>query len=153
MPAIEKALAWMLLRKGIGYFLPLAEKTTVRKGRKYKSLLPLFSGYVFFCGSQDDRYTALTSNRIAQVIEVVDQDALVGELGQIHLALCSGLPVDRHPYLKSGDRCRVVAGPLAGVEGYVVTKKNMCQVVLQVAILGQGASAEIEGDLVEPILE
>ena len=149
----EKAFAWVLAKNEIQYFLPLREKVSVRGGRRLKSLLPLFSGYVFFCANEEQRHTALTSNRIAQVIEVIDQVGLKDELSQIHVALCSGLPVDPHPHLKNGDRCRVVGGPLRGAEGFVVRRKNVCQVVLQVSILGQAAGVEIDTDLVEPIQE
>ena len=83
--------------------------------------------------------------------EVADQAGLQDELRLLHAALCSGLPVDPYPYLKSGDRCRVVAGPLIGIEGFVVRRKGLCQLVLQVAILGQAAAVEIEADLVEPL--
>ncbi len=147
----EKSLAWSLYRWGVGYFLPLREKVTARRGRKYKSLLPLFPGYVFFNGDEESRYQALTTNRIAQVIEVVDQDQLVRELDQIHRALSAGAPLDPHPYLKSGARCRVKAGPLADMEGMVVRRKGVTKLILRVDILGQAAAVEIEGDLLESL--
>ena len=147
----EKSLAWSLYRWDIGYFLPLREKVTVRKGRRIKSVLPLFSGYVFFNGDEESRYRALTTNRIAQVIEVLDQSQLVRELGQIHQALAQGAPLDPHPYLKSGTHCRVKAGPLMGMEGMVVRKKGLTKLILRVDILGQAAAVEIEGDLLESL--
>ncbi len=147
----EKALAKFLGKQEIGYFLPLREKLAVRKGRRYKALLPLFSGYVFFNGNEDSRYTALTSNRIAQVIKVVDQPKLVHELTQIHLALTKGARLDPHPHLKEGDLCRVIAGPMKGMEGILLRKKNQIKLILQVDILGQAAAMEIDADLLEPI--
>lgn len=147
----EKALAWFLAKQNIAYFLPLRDKLTVRKGRRFKALLPLFSGYVFFNGDRDIRYSALTSNRIAQVIEVVDQAKLVHELTQIHTALSKGARLDPHPHLKEGDRCRVIAGPLAGTEGFLLRKKSITKLVLQIDILGQAAAVEIDADLLEPI--
>jgi len=147
----EKALAWFLAKQDIAYFLPLRDKLTVRKGRRFKALLPLFSGYVFFNGNEDKRYTALTSNRIAQVIQVADQSKLVYELTQIHLALSKGARLDPHPHLKEGDRCRVTGGPLTGTEGFLLRKKNITKLVLQIDILGQAAAVEIDADLLEPI--
>ena len=147
----EKALAWNLMQAQIPYFLPLREKLSVRKGRKFKSLLPLFSGYVFFCGDQDARYKALTTNRIAQVIEVVHQDSLIKEISQIHKALSQGARLDPHPYLKKGDRCRVISGPLVGMEGILLSKKKLTKLILKVDILGQAAAVEIDADLLEPI--
>jgi len=147
----EKALAWNLIQFDIPFFLPLREKLSVRKGRKFKSLLPLFSGYVFFSGDQDTRYQALTTNRIAQVIEVINQDAFIKEISQIHQALARGAPLDPHPYLKKGDRCRVISGPLIGMEGILLAKKKLTKLILQIDILGQAAAVEIHPDLLEPI--
>ena len=147
----EKTLAWALSRWQIPYFLPMSEKVTRRNHRVFKSLLPLFSGYVFFCGDDAARHKALATNRIANVIEVADQAKLIRELSSIFLALNSGMPIDPHPYLQSGDRCRVAAGALMGCEGIVVRKKNLTKILLQVDILGQGAAVEIAADLLEPI--
>ncbi|MBN1845508.1 MAG: hypothetical protein JW810_07475 [Sedimentisphaerales bacterium] len=147
----EKSLAWFLAKSEIAYFLPLREKVTVHKNRRFTSMLPLFSGYLFFSGDVESRYTALSSNRIAQVIEVVDQDRLIGELSQIHRALSGGARLDPHPYLKTGHRCRVTGGPLAGTEGILIQKKNLTKLILQIEILGQAAAVEIDGDLLEPI--
>lgn len=147
----EKALAWNLAKREIAYFLPLLQKTSRRKGRTYKTLHPLFSGYLFFCGDIEKRQLALMTNRIAQVIEVADQETLIQELVSIHQALSSGLPVDPHPHIKSGDRCRVIDGPLKGAEGFFDRKKNQTRILLQVDILGQCAAVEIDSELLEPI--
>jgi len=147
----EKALAWQLKKWGIAYFLPMREKIRVRKGRRYRPILPLFSGYVFFCGDEEARYKALTTNRIANMIEVKDQTRLVHELEQINRALQSKTKLDPHPFLKKGDRCRVTAGPLAGMEGIMVRKRNNAKLVLNVEILGQAVATEIDADLLEPL--
>ncbi len=147
----EKALAWELMQWEIAYFLPMREKVQVRKGRRYRPVMPLFGGYVFFCGDDEARYKALTTNRIANVIEVKDQALLVYELEQINQVLQSKIKLDLHPFLKKGDRCRVTAGPLAGMEGIMVRKRNNARLVLNVAILGQAAATEIDADLLEPL--
>ncbi len=147
----EKAFAWNLNRWQIPYFLPLVEKISKNKNRTFKSLMPLFSGYVFFCGSDEQRYMALTTNRVANIIEVVDQPLLVQELTQIHVAMNSGVPMDTHPYIKEGQRCRVSGGPLMGCEGIIVKKLKVTKILLNVDILGQAAAVEIHPDLLEPL--
>lgn len=147
----EKALAWSLQQMGIGYFLPLTEKVHRRKGRNYKCLLPLFSGYLFFCGDQQQRYLAQTGNRIAQVIDVVDQQGLIRDMSQVYQALCQGAALEPHRYLKAGDRCRVVVGPLIGLEGIFLQRRGVSRLVLQVDMLGQAASVEVDDDVVESI--
>ena len=147
----EKALAWWLNKHDVAYFLPLSAKLHHSRGRKYTCLVPLFAGYVFFAGDSQQRQTALSSNRIANVIEVVDQARLVRNLMQISDALGRGVVLDPHPYLKTGQSCRVTAGPLAGLEGIIVRKKDSARLVLQVDMLGQAASVEIDADTIEPV--
>ena len=147
----EKALAWELLKKDIAYFLPMVEKTTVSRGRRSRSLVVLFSGYVFLCGSREDRYAAMTTNRIASTIEVIDQGRLVKELGSIQKALEAPKKLDPFPYLRTGKKCLVTSGPLKGVEGILVRRKNISRLVLQVQVLGQAVATEIDASLLEPI--
>ncbi len=148
----EKALAWDLLKWNIPYFLPLVEKASKRNGRTYRTLLPLFGGYVFFSGDEHSRYKAFTTNRIAGVIPVIDQAGLIHDLSQIFLTLQSGVPLDPHPYLKHGDRCRVIAGPLCGVEGIFLNRKKQTKLILQINILGQAAAVEMDAAMLEPFV-
>ena len=50
-----------------------------------------------------------------------------------------------------GDRVRVRRGPLAGVEGTVLTRRGRKRLLVSVDFLQQGASVEIEDFLLEPI--
>jgi transcription antitermination factor NusG len=147
----EKALAKDLAKHHTSYFLPMRWKILHYKKRKLKSLLPLFSGYLFFCGDENNRLTALRTNRIANIIEVQDQQKLLKELLQIEQAINSGVTVQPHKYIKKGQRCRVTAGPLADLTGIVVESKGTARLVMQVDMLGQAASVEIDIDTIEVI--
>jgi transcriptional antiterminator RfaH len=116
-------------------------------------LLPLFSGYLFFCGSEDQRVELLRTNRVANLIEVKDQGILVDEICQIEKALRAGVPLSHHSYLKAGTLCQVTAGPLTGLKGIVVRTKSAIRLVLQVDILGRATSVEIDADMIEVIEE
>jgi transcription antitermination factor NusG len=59
--------------------------------------------------------------------------------------------VEPHPFLKSGDWVRVRSGPLMGVEGILVRKKNLFRLVVSVEILGKSAAAEVDASMVERI--
>lgn len=147
----EKSLAWDLLKKGTSYFLPMVEKVQIISGRKVKSVLVLFAGYLFFCGSEDERYEAMTTNRIASAIEVLDQERLIKELSSIQRAMSGEQQLDPFPYLEAGQRCVVTAGPLKGVEGLLVRRKNIDRLVLEVHVLGQAVSTEIDASLLEVV--
>lgn len=150
-PRFEKAFAWDLFSHGIGYFLPMREKIIFSGARKRRLMVPLFTSYVFFCGTEADRYTALTTNRLCQTIEVADQDGLIEDLANIEKALLSKAIIDNYPRLPVGCRCRIVSGPMMGIEGVVIQRKDAkARMVLEVTILGQGAVVEIDADLLEP---
>jgi len=149
----EKALAQNLIRKNISYFLPMTWRARRRKGRTIRSLLPLFSGYLFFCGEEDQRIELLRTNRVANLIEVKDQQRLLEELLQIEQALRAGAPLAPHKYVKTGQRCRVIAGPLADLEGIIIKTKATMRLVLQIDMLGQATSVEIDIDMIEVIDE
>jgi hypothetical protein len=147
----EKAFAWDLFSHGIGYFLPMREKIIFSGGRKRRLMVPLFASYVFFCGTELDRNTALTTNRLCHTIEVADQDALIEELLSIEKALLSKAVIDNHPHLPVGSRCRIISGPMMGIEGIVIERvHSKARMVIEVTILGQGALIEIDADLLEP---
>jgi transcription antitermination factor NusG len=95
----------------------------------------------------------LRTNRVANVIIVKDQEKLLKELIQFEQALRAGAPLTPYKYIKAGQRCRVVAGPLLGLEGIVIQIKNVSRLLLQIDMLGQAASVEIDIDLIEPIDE
>jgi transcription antitermination factor NusG len=145
----EKALAHDLISKGISYFLPMSWKVSRKSRRKIRSLLPLFNGYLFFCGKENDRVELLKTNRVAHLIEVDNQEKLLNELVQVNQALQSGAPLTPHKYIKEGQKCRVIAGPLMGLEGIVVRSNNATRLVLQIDMLGQAASVEIDVDMIE----
>jgi transcription antitermination factor NusG len=147
----EKAFARDLLSQGIGYFLPLVERARVFGGKKRRVLLPLFPGYVFFCGEEQSRLAAMRTNRLCKTIEVADQEGLVSECAAIERALASGANLDPCAGLAAGRRCRVIAGPFRGVEGTVIRRNGRTQIVLEISALGVGASLEIEADFLEPI--
>jgi len=121
----EKALAHDLMAKDVSYFLPMTWKVRRSSHRTIKSLLPLFTGYLFFCGNENDR---------------VDEQALR-----------AGAPLVPHKYIEKGQWCRVIAGPLLGLEGIVIQTRGNTRLVLQIDMLGQAASVEIDVDMIEPV--
>jgi transcription antitermination factor NusG len=93
----------------------------------------------------------LKTNRAANIIEVKDQDTLVAELAQIERALKAGAPLSPHQYVKTGQLCRVVAGPLTDLQGIVVKASDQTRLVLQIDMLGQAASVQIDASMIEPV--
>ncbi len=145
----EKALGADLDRLGIGYFLPLALRRHRHGGRPVEVLLPLFPSYLFLCGGPDERYATLMTHRAAQIIDILDQQRLINELRQVYHVMASREPVDLYPGLREGRHCRVIAGPLAGLEGVVLRRRDICRVYVGVKALGQSAELQIDPSLLE----
>ena len=62
------------------------------------------------------------------------------EIESIRKAIEWGNRVEPHPFLRCGDRVRVKSGPLQGLEGILVRKKNFYRLVLSVEILERSAA-------------
>jgi len=147
----EKALAWDLVSKEINYFLPMCWKTSHSKGRKFKSLLPLFTGYMFFNGNENQRVEVLRTNRAASIIEVKDPQQLIKELSEIEQALQAGADLKPDKYIKVGQLYQVTAGPLKGLKGIAQKTTTATRLMLNIDMLGQAASVEIDSDIIEII--
>jgi len=147
----EKALARQLLGYQIPYYLPLVQKTSVWRGRRFISRVPLFAGYVFLFGTEEERVASLTTNRISRVLVVDDVEGLSRDLRQLWHLIASGAPLTVEQRLAPGQRVRVRSGLLAGLEGRVLKRHGATRLLVAVDFLQQGASVHIEDCLVEPL--
>ncbi len=149
----EKALAEELARMGIYNHLPLGLHVTrsPRTNRISRSLVPVFPGYVFFNGTEEQRYMALRTNRVAHVINVVNQEQLVVELRQVQRLLEERGDFAVVPRIQEGQWGRIIAGPLVGLEGIVVRYSSRFRLCMNVSILGQSVGVEVAYDQVEPM--
>lgn len=150
-PRQEKALARDTFRSGGRYFLPMYEVIKRSRKRRWTSVLPLFTGYVFLCCDEPGRLRALETNRIVKLIPVPDQAGLVVELTRIRKLLAGGMSINPYPRLTKGAFCRIRTGSLVGLEGQVERQKGQARFIVNVTILGQGAAVEIDADWLEPI--
>jgi transcription antitermination factor NusG len=73
------------------------------------------------------------------------------EIEDLRLVVGSGAPMQPHRLLQRGDRVRVNAGSLTGLEGILIRHKNVCRVVLSVEILGKSAAVEVDALLLERV--
>ena len=147
----EKAVSETLSAKSIIHFLALVEVTRDYGGRKTAVQLPLFPGYLFLKGTNDELYEADRTKRIANVISVADQEKIVWELRNLSIALTHTVPLDPYPYLRMGVKVEVRGGPLMGLQGVIESRLKRDRLILQVDVLGQATSLEIDGALLHVI--
>ncbi len=147
----EKRVAETLAQRAVAHYLPLVCSRRTYGRRVVDFQVPLFPGYVFLGGDEPALEVAWRTNRIAQVLRVADVERLRTELEQIAQVLRIGAPVDLYPGLKTGRRCRVVAGPLMGTEGVVIRWRNASRLYLAVTFIGQSAAVEIDAAVLEAV--
>jgi transcriptional antiterminator RfaH len=153
-PRQEKATGRDLRQLGLTFYLPqVLKEDRTPQGRKIRSVIPLFPGYLFLHGDHNDRLAALRGNRLVTVLEVGDQQALERDLRQIYTMLSSGLPVEPEPTVPVGARVRITTGLLTGVEGTVIRRGKRDQFVAVVRFLGRGATVDLEDWQVEQVLD
>jgi len=149
----EKMVDQVLTNKGFNTFLPLYATTHNWKDRTKSLTLPLFPCYVFLKGGIERRLQILTTPGIYGLVSSAGQPAAIPdiEIEAIRRVVESGARVEAHPYLKCGNWVRVKNGPLTGIEGILVRKKNISRLVLSVEILGTAAAIEVAALQVEAI--
>ena len=148
----EKSLARQLVAQSVPFYLPLVAKDNrTRGGRRVRSYMPLFTGYVFLYGSASERIKALTTNHISQTLPVLDHQQLVTDLRQVQQLIDSDSPLTIERRLMPGRCVRVTSGPLAGVEGTVTARRGKTRLLVDMHFLEAGVSVEIDDYLVEPM--
>jgi transcription antitermination factor NusG len=151
-PRAEKSLARKCLTRQARYFLPQYRRQHIGPGRAKDSYLPLFPGYLFLYGTERERLLALETNLVVHVLSVPNQSELFDDLKRINQVIESGLPMAPEERLQPGMPVAIVDGPLAGLQGTVIRRKNRMTLTLKVSFLQQGASVEIDSWMVVPVL-
>ena len=147
----EKILAADLQAMGIPCFLPLLRVARQYGSQRVHVEIPLFVGYLFMRGSVDDTYLADRTRRVAQIIPVSNQKRLDWELRNIAQVLSSQVPLDPYPHLRCGHRAEVRSGPLRGLQGLIQSRCQRDRLILQVDMLGQAVSLEVDAALLDVI--
>jgi transcriptional antiterminator RfaH len=146
----EKILSDELWALRIGAYLPLVREVRFYSGRRAVVEVPLFPGYVFLRGDQHQAQLADRTKRIAQIITVHDQGRLDWELRNIATALGTGRALVPYPALQRGVKAEVMSGPMRGLQGVVQSRKSE-RLILQIDMLGQAVSVELDGATLDPI--
>jgi transcription antitermination factor NusG len=147
----EKMVAQNLKYKGFEIFLPLYAAARNWKDRIKLLDLPLFPCYVFLKGDIEQRRDILTTPGVHDFVSNAGRPSLIPdpEIESIRQAMGSGAGMEPHPFLRCGDWVRVKCGPLVGLKGILVRKKNAYRLVLSVEMLGKAAAVDIDAVLIE----
>ncbi len=150
----EKKLMSDLAERSIEVFLPMREVLSRWKDRKKRIWLPLFPGYLFVhqVDTPANRYRVLNVPGAVRFIGFNGQTVPIPQeqIDGVRLFLESHLAIDPYPYMQIGRRVEVIAGPLKGIQGKLVQKRGKFRFVLQVDLIRQAVSVEIDASDVRP---
>ena len=148
----EKMVAKQFLERHVESFLPLYRKVHHWTKQSRVTLeLPLFPNYVFVRITQHQRASVLA---VPRVLGIVGRGHLSSALSDAEIeSLRIGLERNKfepYPYLVAGERVRIRAGSMAGMEGILVRKKNELRVVLTLDLIQRSVAVEVDAEDVEP---
>jgi transcription antitermination factor NusG len=149
----EKTVENSLSVKGYRVFAPSYRTRRKRVDRIAEIDVPLFPGYVFCQFDSNKRLPILMTPGVVGVVgrgnraDPVDDS----EIASIRTIALSGRPVQPWPFLKSGQRVRLVAGPLMGAEGIFSRVKDECHLIVTITLLQRAVSVVIDKDAVIPL--
>lgn len=145
----EKKVFFELHRRSVECFLPLYASLRRWKDRRVSLELPLFPGYVFVRFAIQDRLTVLRIPGVAKIVGFGGYPVALpdDQIQSLRLGL-QQLRAQPHPFLTVGRRVSVKKGPLRGLQGIVIRRKNSVRLVISLDLIQRSASVEIdESDL------
>jgi transcription antitermination factor NusG len=145
-PRHEKAVTRHLEHQGFNCFLPVYRSVRRWKDRRKELDMALFPGYVFVNLDLRDRLGVLRAPGILRFVNFQGQPAALpdSEIGALKSSLSAGLRPQPHPYLRQGTKVRVKRGPLVGVEGIMIRRKERFRLVLSIDLIMRSVMFEVD---------
>jgi transcription antitermination factor NusG len=150
----EKKTALHLEGLGLEPFNPLYRSRRRWSDRIKEVDLPLFPGYVFCRFDPNDRLPVLQTPGVVSIVGFGGRPAPVDEeeIAAIQAIVRSGAPALPWPFLREGQRVRLVRGALRGLQGILLDVKSDCRLVVSVTLLQRSVAVEIDRGDIEPVL-
>jgi transcription antitermination factor NusG len=149
----ERRVAVQLAERGVENFLPQYESVRRWKDRKVHLKMPLFPGYVFVHLALQHRLRVLQVPGVACLVGFAGRPAAVPEeeFAKIREFLKQGLRAEPHRYLQAGRHVIVRRGPLQGMEGIVLRRKNSCRLVISLELIRRAMAVDVDSADVEAV--
>jgi transcription antitermination factor NusG len=132
-------------------FLAIATTSKVYQRRRIETQVPLFPGYVFAAG-HDEQLSALWRLRhVSTAMLPPSQPEFVRELSAVYRLMLSGSPMTPEQLLQPGELARITRGSLKGLEGAILRNDGGLRLIVGVTWLGQGVSVAVTTDMLERV--
>lgn len=142
----EKRAAQQLEQRLIEHLLPLYDSVRRWKDRRVRLQMPLFPGYIFVRLALRDRLHVLQIPSVVNLVSFGGHPFPLREADIQALQKClgHGNQFEPHPYLQAGRRARVTSGPLQGLEGVILRRKNRTRFILSFDLIMRSVAVEID---------
>jgi transcription termination/antitermination protein NusG len=149
----EQVVSTSARNRGFEEFLPVYQARHRWSDRVKTIDVPLFPGYVFCRLRVENRLPLLTIPGVLHMVGIGKSPVAIveGEIHSIQEAVASKLWAEPYPFLEVGERVRLQAGPLEGLEGILVEVRKHYRVVVSITMLRRSIAVEIERDWVVPV--
>jgi transcription antitermination factor NusG len=149
----EKSVAHILSTNGLEIFLPLYTAVHRWKDRNKELSLPLFPCYVFLRGGLERRWQILATPGVHALVGAAGHPSSIPqtEIDAVRQIVERSSQVEPYPFLKCGDWVRIKCGPLEGIEGILVRRKNLFRLILSVSMLQKSVAVEVDSTMVERV--
>jgi transcription antitermination factor NusG len=151
----EKKMLGELTDRSIEVFLPMREILSRWKDRKKRIWIPLFPGYIFVnhVDTPANRFRILNIPGAVRFVGLEGHANPIPEeqIQYVRRFLEASIAIDPYPYMQVGTRVEVIAGPLKGIQGILVEKRGRFRFVIQVDLIRQAVSVEIDSSDVRPL--
>ena len=133
-------------------FVPLYRATHRWKDRRKEVELALFPSYVFVHLALKDRLRVLEIPGVVNIVSSQGKPTPLaeGEIERFRRGAHGGVRLEPHPYLQAGRRVRLCRGPMVGLEGILVRRKEGLRLVVSIDILMRSVAVEVDETDVEP---
>jgi transcription antitermination factor NusG len=149
----EKRVSELLLEREVETVLPLYKIS--RKWKKRAPVvveLPLFPCYLFVNISRTARGKVLGVPGVLSIVGAPNDPWPLRAAEIEALRLGSKMEkVEPHPFLNVGERVRIRTGPMSGVEGILMRRKNGCRFVLTLEVIMRSVALDVDAGDIEVV--
>jgi transcription antitermination factor NusG len=148
----EKHVARQMELRSLRGFVPLYRATHQWKDRRKEIELALFPSYVFVHLLLKDRLRVLEIPGVVNIVSSHGKPAPLAEeeIERFRSGARGGVRLEPHPYLQAGRRVRLCRGPMVGLEGILVRRREGLRLVVSIDILMRSVAVEVDETDVEP---
>jgi transcription antitermination factor NusG len=142
-----------LQKKNVETFLPLVEEIHTWSDRKKKIQEPLFRGYIFVKTDLRNKASILMTEGVVRFVGLNNKPSSIPDLqiDWLRRIVDESIEMRIERYLNIGERVRVIAGPLIGVEGIVTRMQGVARVIVSIAAIEQSVSMQVSANYLEVI--